>query len=139
MSGHVFVTQQKVRFGDVDPAGIVYFPKIFDLIHEAFEDLWDTHVGKRYYHLVGEEELGFPLIKSDVRFLAPMRFGDRPLVRISAFHVGRTSLGLRYRFEVDDTLCVDAKMTVCCVKLEQLEPIPIPDEFRARFEDLRET
>ena len=42
-----FVTQLQVRFGDVDPAGIVYFPKIYDYIHEAFEDLWNVHMGVR--------------------------------------------------------------------------------------------
>ncbi|MEZ5974979.1 MAG: hypothetical protein R3E96_09110 [Planctomycetota bacterium] len=28
-----------VRFGDVDAAGIAYFPSIYNMIHSAFEDL----------------------------------------------------------------------------------------------------
>ncbi|MEX1024216.1 MAG: thioesterase family protein [Planctomycetota bacterium] len=138
MTQKSFLTQQKVRFGDVDPAGIVYYPKVFDLIHEAFEDLWDVHVGKRYYHLIGEERLGFPLVNSQVDFVSPMRFGDRPVVRITCFHVGRSSLGLRYVFEVDDRVCVDARMTVCCIQLDELRAVPIPDAYRARFEALKE-
>ena len=54
----IFHTQLDVRFGDVDPAGIAYYPKIFDFIHQAFESLWALHVGKRYYHLVSEDRLG---------------------------------------------------------------------------------
>ena len=138
MSQRAFTTQQKVRFGDVDPAGIVYFPKIYDLVHEAFEDLWDVHVGKRYYHLIGEGRIGFPLVHSEVAFKAPLRFGDRPVVRITAFKVGRTSLGLRYRFTVDDKLCVDAHMTVCCVDLDGLRPREIPEQYRERFEAILE-
>lgn len=133
-----FVTQLDVRFGDVDPAGIVYFPKIFDYVHQAFEALWDIHVGKRYYHLVGEQRLGFPLVHSDVTFRSPLRFGDRPLVRVTAFQLGRSSLGLHYVFTVDDQPCVDARMTVVCVELEGLGTKPIPEEYRRKFEEIRE-
>ena len=133
-----FVTQLNVRFGDVDPAGIVYFPKIYHYIHEAFEELWDVHVGKRYYHLVGEERLGFPLVHSEVDFAHPLRFGDRPLVRVTTFKVGRSSLGLHYRFMVDEVLCVDARMTVVCVELDGLKNLPIPDTYRAKFEEILE-
>ena len=133
-----FVTQIEVRFGDVDPAGIVYFPKIYDFLHQAFEELWDVHVGKRYYHLVGEERVGFPLVHSEVHFESPLRFGDRPLVKITCFHVGRSSLGLRYRISVADRLCVDARMTTVCVDLEGLESRPMDDAHRVRFEEIRE-
>ncbi len=133
-----FVTQLNVRFGDVDPAGIVYFPKIYDFVHEAFEELWDVHIGRRYYHLVGEERLGFPLVHSDVDFHHPLRFGDRPTVRVTCFKIGRSSLGLRYKIMLDDLVCVTADMTVVCVKLEDLESIEIPERYRGRFEEILE-
>ena len=131
-----FITQLDVRFGDVDPAGIVYFPKIYDFVHQAFEALWDIHVGKRYYHLVGEDRLGFPLVHSEVSFRHPLRFGDRPLVRVSATRLGESSLTLRYLFTVDDVECVDAVMTVVCVELDGLRSMPIPREYRERFEEI---
>ena len=133
-----FVTQLQVRFGDVDPAGIVYFPKIYDYIHEAFEELWDVHVGKRYYYLIGEEELGFPLVHSEVDFRGPLRFGDRPIVRVTCTKLGRSSIGLHYRFFVGDDVHVDARMVVACVDLAGMKPIPIPDRFRERFEQIME-
>ncbi len=133
-----FVTQLNVRFGDVDPAGIVYFPKIYDYIHEAFEELWDVHIGRRYYHLVGEEQLGFPLVHSEVDFMQPLHFGDRPTVRVTCFKLGRSSLGLRYKLMLDDLLCVQAEMTVVCVELESLESIEIPEPYRVKFAEILE-
>ena len=44
----VYNTVLQVRFGHVDPAGIVYFPRIFDYLHDVFEEVWEGHVGKRY-------------------------------------------------------------------------------------------
>lgn len=136
--GNIFECQQNVRFGHVDPAGIAYFPKIFDFIHEAFEELWQLHVGERYYHLLQEKKIGFPLVHSDVDFRRPLRFGDRPLVRITCFKLGGSSLGLRYVYRVNDQVCVDARMTTVCVELDTLETMRIPDHYRARFEELLE-
>jgi len=133
-----FTTQLKVRFGDVDPAGIVYFPKIFDYIHEAFEDLWEEHVEVRYYHMIQEKGLGYPLVHSEVQFKSPLHFGDRPTVRITCFKLGRSSIGLRYRFQLGDTLCIEACMTVVCVMLDSLKAIEIPAAYRAKFEDILE-
>jgi len=133
-----FQTQIDVRFGHVDPAGIAYFPRIFDYIHEAFEELWDVHVGKRYYHLLAEEGIGFPLVHSDVDFKNPMHFGDRVIARITCFKLGTSSLGLRYVFSIGDSICLDARMTTVCVELDTLKSFPIPEAYRAKFERLLE-
>ncbi|MFT5052798.1 MAG: YbgC/YbaW family acyl-CoA thioester hydrolase [Chlamydiales bacterium] len=134
----VFETEFQVRFGHVDPAGIAYFPRIFDYIHDVFEEVWEHHVGQRYYHLLLERRIGFPLVHSDVDFSAPLRFGDRPAVKVTCFRLGRSSLGLLYRVFLDGKLHVEARMTTTCVDLDGMQSIPIPEEFRARFEMIRE-
>ncbi len=131
-----FITTQKVRFGHVDPAGIAYFPRIYDYIHEAFEELWDEHVGARYYELIGQRRIGFPLVRSEVEFSAPLRFGDQPRVAVTCFHLGRSSLGLRYRYTLGERLCVDARMTTACIDLATMKSMPMPAEFRAKFEEI---
>ena len=79
-----FTTSKVVRFGHVDPAGIAYFPRIYEFLHEAFEELWERHVGARYDRLILERRLGFPLVHSQVDFRGPLHFGDRALVRLDA-------------------------------------------------------
>lgn len=138
MTGQIFTCQQQVRFGDVDPAGIVYYPRIYDFIHAAFEEVWDVHVGERYYYLIREKRVGFPLVHSEVDFKNPLYFGDRPIVKITAFKVGTSSLGLRYRYEVGDKLCLEARMTTVCVHLDTLDSFPFKDEYRAKFAELLE-
>ena len=127
-----------VRMGHVDPAGIVYFPRIYDYLHDVFEEVWEEHVGQRYYHLVLEKRLGFPLVHSDVDFRSPLRFGDRPTVAVTCYKLGRSSIGLRYVFKIGERVCVEARQVTSCVTLEDMQPIETPPEFRARFEDLME-
>lgn len=131
-----FETTLQVRFGHVDPAGIVYFPRIFDYLHDVFEEVWEEHVGTRYYHLLLEKHVGFPLVHSDVDFNHPLRFGDRPEVLVTCFKVGRSSLGLRYRIRKDEVTCVDARLVTVCVDTETMTTLEIPQEFRDRFAEI---
>jgi 4-hydroxybenzoyl-CoA thioesterase len=133
-----FRTRLAVRFGHVDPAGIAYYPRLFDYVHEAFEDLWERHVGERYYDIVGVQGIGFPTVNAEVDFRRPLRFGDEPEIAITCFRLGSASLGLRYRFLLDDEVCLDARMTTVCVRLGEFSSLPIPDPYRAKFEQIRE-
>lgn len=134
-----FTTQIRVRFGHVDPAGIAYYPRIFEYIHAVTEELWEQHVGVRYDHLIQECKLGFPLVRSTVDFRRPLRFGDRPIVRVSCFHLGRSSLGLRFVFEQQGLIALEACMTTVCTDIEKLQSRPIPPEWRAKLEELLES
>lgn len=134
-----FVAHRDVRFGHVDPAGIVYFPRLYDYLHEAFEELWDVHVGKRYYELITADDMGFPLVHSAVDFRHPLRFGDRARIEIACFQLGTSSLGLHYVFSVAERVCLDARMTTVCVQLSSLKSTPIPDRYRKCFAEIMES
>jgi len=133
-----FTTQIRVRFGHVDPAGIAYYPRIFEYIHVVTEELWEQHVGVRYDHLIQERRLGFPLVSSNVDFRRPLRFGDRPIVRVTCFHLGRSSLGLRFVFEQEGETALEARMTTVCTDIEKLQSQPIPQAWRSKLEELLE-
>lgn len=131
---HVFITRRLVRFGDVDPAGIAYYPRINNFIHEAFEDLWEEYIGVRYYLLIQEHRVAFPMVHTDIDFKAPLRFGDRPVIKVTCFHIGNASLGIRYRFDVNGQICVDARTMTTCIDADKLKSQPIPDKYRKMLE-----
>ena len=133
-----FTTSIQVRFGHVDPAGIVYFPRIYDYIHEVFEEVWERHVDVRYYKILCEDHVGFPLVHSEVDFKHPLHFGDHPEVRVTCFKLGKSSLGLRYLFRVGDVECVDARMVTACIDLTAQRSIAMPERYRRAFESIRE-
>ncbi|MCL6622671.1 MAG: acyl-CoA thioesterase [Syntrophobacterales bacterium] len=75
-------TQVRVRFGDTDPYGIVYFVTYFRWCHRAIEE---------YLRAVGlkpegtfrnvEEGFGLPVVEAWCRFRRPARYGDRLTIR----------------------------------------------------------
>lgn len=133
----VFITRRLVRFGDVDPAGIAYYPRIHNFIHEAFEDLWEEYIGVRYYQLIQQHRVAFPMVHTEIDFNSPLHFGDRPVIKVSCFKLGRSSLGLRYLFEVGDRVCVDARTITTCIDADALKSQPIPEVYRGYFERIR--
>lgn len=133
-----FDSEIRVRFGHSDPAGIAYYPRIFEYVHVVTEELWERHVGVRYDTLVRDERVGFPLVHTEVDFHSPLHFGDRARVRVTCFRLGRSSLGLRFRFEREGTLAAEARMTTVCTELATMKSRPIADAWRARLLELAE-
>lgn len=133
MNLRAFVTSQRIRFGHIDPAGIAYFPRIFNFIHEAFEDLWSEFMCIPYNRLMEQDRISFPTVHVEADFKHGLRFGERPVVEITCSHIGHSSVSFRYRYWVGDRLCVVATTTNACVDLDTMASIPIAERYRERF------
>lgn len=131
-----FTSVQKIRFDDVDGAGIVYYPQFFHLCHAAFEDFFDTAAPISYPELITRRRLGFPTVHIESDFSAPLEYGDIAVVELVVQQVGRTSVRFRYviRRKRDGTVCFTAQVTTVLIDLDSKEPVVIPDELRSIFQ-----
>lgn len=137
MSRAPFTTSILVRFGDLDPAGIAYYPNLVNFLHEAFEDFFVGHVGRPYPEAF-KEGLGCPTVKVEMTFLSPVRYGDQVQIAVIVEHVGRTSLRIRYEGAVRGRPVFLARNTMVVVDMEDFRPTPIPGWLRERLEAARE-
>ncbi len=136
-----FTTVIPVRFGDVDPAGIAYYPRIINFLHVALEEFFAGRVGVPYASAI-EEGLLLPTARLEIDFIAPVRFGDALAVTLLIEHVGRTSVRMRYEGHVkrcrdghwQDQPAFIARSVVVAVMGSQLQPTPIPDWLRLKLE-----
>ena len=133
-----FTSVQKIRFDDVDGAGIVYYPQFFHLCHAAFEDLFDTEAPLSYPALVRDRRLGFPTVAIASEFRSPLSYGDVAVVELTVRKIGRSSVEFGYdiRRRRDGALCFHAEITTVLVNLDTLKPVPVEDELRSMFEKL---
>ena len=67
-----FSTRIVVRFGETDPAGLVYYPRLFHYCHVAFEEFFAARTGRTYAELLARERLGFPTVNAQAEFFAPL-------------------------------------------------------------------
>lgn len=85
----------RVRFGDCDPAGIVYFPRFFDFFHQAMEGWFDV-LGRPYHEVVMGQRVGFPAVHTEADFQRPVAFGEQIQVELRVGRIGDSSLELHY-------------------------------------------
>ena len=133
----MFRTSILVRFGDLDAAGIAYYPRLVNFLHEAFEDFFRGHVGRTYPE-VFREGLASPTVKLEMEFLSPVHYGDQVDIGVSVEHVGRTSVRIRYEASVKGTPVFRARNTVVMVDMKTFRSIPVPEWLRSRLEAARE-
>jgi 4-hydroxybenzoyl-CoA thioesterase len=130
-----FVATVKVRFSDVDNAGIVYYPRFFHFFHIAFEEMFAERFGIPYVDVLGKEKIGFPAVHAEVDFKAPLRYGDLAEVTLDVERVGDKSVACRYALvrRPDGTPCASGKVVVATVDMTTFTPMPMPEKYRKLF------
>ena len=127
-----WTTQRAVRFSHCDPAGIVYYPRYFDLIHEAKEDWLRDAVGVPLPTLIGRGR-GLPIVRLEADFVAPSRFGDVLDIVVTVPRVGGASLHLDYDVACGAQRRMKVRTVVVHMALAEGRPVPFDEDLRARF------
>jgi len=133
-----FRTTAEVRFAHVDAAGIVFYPRYFEMLNAAVEDWFAQALGVDFRSMHRDRRLGVPTVKLEVEFLSPSELGDRLTIAISPREVGRSSCHLEVVFTGVDRDRLRARVVLVCMDLETRRATPWPDDMRARMTDERE-
>ena len=132
-----FTSARKIRFDDVDGAGIVYYPQFFHICHEIFEDFFDEVAQRSYPQMISEDRLGFPTVAIDSQFFSPLSYGDIAVVQMNVLTIGKSSLTTRYEFfrKEDGEKSFRADITTVLMNLDTQKSVPLPDNYRTIFEN----
>jgi 4-hydroxybenzoyl-CoA thioesterase len=125
----------RVRFGDADPAGLVYYPVIFHYFHIALEEFFQASCGISYARLMADERIGFPTVNAQTEFFLPLVYGDVVDVSMRVTNIGRTSVSFEYdaRRASDGALCASSTQVHVCMNLDTRRAVPIPEKYRPAF------
>jgi len=129
-----------VRFEEVDAAGIVFFAVLVGYAHEAMERFFDAVPGG-YVDLIMRQRIGFPAVKLESEFSAPLRYGDSVDIDTTVAHIGTRSATFRYRFlRVSDAVaCAEIRHTVVLTALDAMASCDMPDAVRSLLERYHES
>jgi 4-hydroxybenzoyl-CoA thioesterase len=138
-----FVFTTPVRFADVDHAGIVYYPRFFHYFHLAFEELFRVRLGARaYVKLLDEDRIGFPAVRAEAAYQAPLSFGDTTEIELTVERLGRSSITFAYNVwraaepGRERVHCADGKVVTAVVDLSAFKSVPVPERIVALLSDL---
>ena len=71
----IFIHDQLIRFSHCDPAGIVYFPRFFDLAHGTMEDWFADGLGQPLPDLIRDRRIGTPTVTIQSDFVSRSEWG----------------------------------------------------------------
>ncbi|MBL6931783.1 MAG: acyl-CoA thioesterase [Rhodospirillales bacterium] len=126
--------RHRVPWGDCDPAGIIYTPRVLDYAIETFE-IWNRDIlGVSWTRLHREMSMGFPTVRTEIDFLNAPVTDDEIVLEMTVENLGRTSLtSIVTGHDGGGTVYFQVKIISCLTFTPDMEAKPIPDEFRQRI------
>jgi 4-hydroxybenzoyl-CoA thioesterase len=130
----MFRVEKLIRFHHCDPAGIVFFPQYFVLIHELVEDWFSQGLEIDYAKFVRELGMGLPMVKLESEFLAPVPMGQVLTLELIVQRLGNSSIALAVRGTAEGRECLRATLTVVHTSITPMRPVPIPPALRGAMQ-----
>lgn len=132
-----FRASLKVRFGDIDQAGIVYYPRFLHYFHVALEEFFSNELGIDYPTVVLRHRIGLPTVHLETDFRRPLRFGDNFEVEVRVMNVGNTAITFGYTAYLEDQsdILVEAHNITVCLDMVTFKKRDIPSWLREKLAD----
>ena len=78
----------EIGFKHCDPAGIVFYPRYTEMLHDTVEN-WFNHGLKQSFHdLHMNRNMGIPTVNLQIDFRTPCKLGDVITSKLSVKHLG---------------------------------------------------
>lgn len=130
----VFARAVQVRFGDCDPAGIVFYPRYFEMFNNLVEDWCAAGLGTSFRELIQVRELGLPTVSVQTDFVATSTLGEELRAELSVLKIGRSSITVAIRLlGPDGAERVRGTLVLVLMDRKQGCAMPIPQAMRERI------
>jgi acyl-CoA thioesterase FadM len=126
-----FNIARTVLFGDCDPAGAIYTPRIAHYVVEAVLEFQSHILGAPAARTIFALGVLPPARELNIEFLAPLTFDDAIHISVTVGKVGETSFTCNVEgSRQDGQLAFRARLTQVCVSPETKRPAPLPAQLR---------
>lgn len=129
-----FVLPMQILFQHCDPAGIVFYPRYFEMLNQTVEAWFDRGLGAPWSRMVTQEGRGVPLVHVTADFRVPARLGDRLDFVLDVVRIGRSSVDLALAGRDAAGPRLSASMTIVHMDTGAGTSVPWPQALRDRME-----
>lgn len=123
-----FAVQERVRWSDCDPLGIIYYGTYVRFFEAAEHEMFRT-AGLPYEVMRVQRQVQLPRKAFAVEFHSPAEMDELMEIRVGVSRIGETSLTLRFEaYRARDLVHrASATLTMVCVEKETITKRPLPD------------
>jgi acyl-CoA thioesterase FadM len=123
-----FVTRRTILFGDCDPAGIVFTPRVGYFVVEAVQEYLTHLLGGPGLRRIAEMGVMPPARALSVEFLTPMAWDEVISIAVSNQAPGSTSFTCQLvARNAANAVTFRASLTQVCVDPASKRPVALPD------------
>lgn len=135
-----FTIEERVRWGDVDAAGIIFYGSYIRFFEIAETELFRA-VGLPYSKVFEELNIWLPRVHLECDFHRAAQMDDLLEVSVYVARIGKSSLRLNFEVrkkneagEIEEKLMATAHFVLVSTDRDNLKPLPVPDELRRALE-----
>ena len=131
-----FTIEERVRWGDVDAAGIIFYGSYIRFFEIAETELFRA-VGLPYGVVFDELNIWLPRVHLECDFHRAAQLDDLLEVSVWVGKIGTTSLRLNFEVrrkdrddKIEEKLIATAHFVLVSTRRHNLQPVPVPEELR---------
>jgi len=128
-----FTTEIVVRFNHVDAAGIVYYPRYYEMINQTSE-IWFEEALDYPYPKMFADGWAVPLAHMESSFKKPSFLNDRLTFALSVTKIGRSRIDLSFIISCKDEIRFLTRQSIIWADYKTVKSAPIPADIRQRME-----
>jgi acyl-CoA thioester hydrolase len=125
------VVRRRVRWGDCDPAQVVYTPQFAHYSVDAIEAFFDEVIGKRPYAVSTGGSISFPMRALALQYLSFLVAGDQFDMTVQLGEVRRRTFDIDIEARCADRPVFRVKATPIATDMKQRVAVEIPEAIRA--------
>ena len=121
----------RIEFNHCDPAGIVFYPRYFEMTNSTCENFFREVAGHSFAAMMEHRE-GVPTARIEANFHVPSRLGEVLDWQLTVTRLGGSSVGFHIEAHCDSSHRLTIDMTLVYVTAKG-RPQPWPQAIRDRI------
>jgi 4-hydroxybenzoyl-CoA thioesterase len=127
-----FSSHWQVRFAHCDPAGIVFYPRYFEMLNNVVEDWCEQGLGMSFHELHLVRGIALPTVHIETDFRRASKLAEQLTAELRVVRIGGASFELVIDVcGPDQQLRLQAKLVLVSMNMQTQKAMPLPDELRS--------
>ena len=123
-----FVYHSRVRFGDTDASGRIFYVSLLNHF-DAAEAEFLRHLGVGYRE-IQNRKVGFPRVRVECDYTGALVYDDLMDIAVTVARIGGASFTLAFDVTVAGRACARGQVTIVSIDREKERAIPLPENLR---------
>jgi len=121
----MFASKERIHFFDADAAGVLFHGNYFNICHTVYEAFIATQ--NNYHEYFFSKEYGFPVIRTEADYSAPLFPGEEVEISISLIEMRNSSFSLLYQIKKQNgEIAAEIKVIIVSVEKKKWQKVVLP-------------